>query len=146
MGESNVPYKGRRHPVPVYVGGATRGFHLLNSSLSASADAYGDTVDYTIRVKNDNWSTSGPATQVALSWDPDSLTDCILNPIAPPAGMTVGFSASSVTPGNGQGTASTMTVDTDGLASGCYMFMSAPTPRTATASPTRGWRRPPSMW
>lgn len=122
MGESNVPYKGRRHPVPVYVGGATRGFHLLNSSLSASAASYGDTVTYTIRVRNDNWATGGSATQVALSWDPDSLTDCILNPITPPAGMTVGFSASSVTPGNGQGTASTMTVDTDGLASGCYMF------------------------
>ena len=122
MGESNVPYKGRRHPVPVYVGGATRGFHLLNSSLSASAAGYGDTVTYTIRVRNDNWATGGSATQVALSWDPDSLTDCILNPITPPAGMTVGFSASSVTPGNGQGTASTMTVDTDGLASGCYMF------------------------
>ncbi|HET8786785.1 MAG TPA: hypothetical protein VFM38_14185, partial [Candidatus Limnocylindrales bacterium] len=122
MGESNVPYKGRRHPVPVYVGGATRGFHLLNSQLSGEADAYGDAVSYTIRVKNDNWSTSAPATQVALSWDPDSLTDCILNPITPPAGMTVAFSAPSVTPGNGQGTASTMTVDTDGLASGCYMF------------------------
>ncbi len=122
MGESNVPYKGRRLPVPVYVGGATRGFHLLNSTLSASADSYGDTVTYTIRVRQDNWSTGGSATQVALSWDPDSLTDCILNPITPPAGMTVGFSSSSVTPVNGQGTASTMTVDTDGLASGCYMF------------------------
>jgi hypothetical protein len=122
MGESNVPYKGRRHPVPVYVGGATRGFHLLNSSLSASAAGYGETVTYTIRVRDDNWSTGGSATQVALSWDPDSLSDCILNPITPPAGMTVGFSASSVTPGNGQGTASTMTVDTDGLASGCYLF------------------------
>ena len=122
MGESNVPYKGRRHPVAVYVGGATRGFHLQNSSLSASAAGYGDTVTYTIRVRNDNWSTSAPATPVALSWDPDSLSDCILNPVTPPAGMTVGFSASSVTPGNGQGTASTMTVDTDGLASGCYLF------------------------
>lgn len=122
VGESNVPYKGRRHPVPVYVGGATRGFHLQNSSLSASAAAYGDAVTYTIRVRDDNWSTGGSATQVALSWDPGSLTDCILNPITPPAGMTVGFSTSSVTPGNGQGTASTMTVDTDGLASGCYLF------------------------
>ena len=90
--------------------------------MSASAAGYGDAVTYTIRVRNDNWSTGGSATQVALSWDPDSLTDCILNPITPPAGMTVGFSASSVTPGNGQGTASTMTVDTDGLASGCYQF------------------------
>ena len=122
MGESNVPYKGRRHPVPVYVGGATRGFHLLNSTLSASAASYGETVTYTIRVRNDNWLTGGSATEVALSWDPDSLSDCILNPVAPPAGMTVSFSAPSVTPGNGQGTASTMTVDTDGLASGCYMF------------------------
>jgi hypothetical protein len=122
LGESNVPYKGRRHPVPVFVGGATRGFHLLNSSLSASATAYGDTVTYTIRVRSDNWASGGSATNVALSWDPDSLTDCILNPITPPAGMTVGFSSSSVAPGNGQGTASTMTVDTDGLAAGCYMF------------------------
>ena len=122
MGESNVPYKGRRHPVPVYVGGATRGFHLANSSLSASAAAYGDAVTYTIRVRDDNWSTASPATTVALSWDPDSLTNCILNPITPPAGMTVSFSAPSVTPSNGQGTASTMTVDTDGLASGCYLF------------------------
>lgn len=122
MGESNVPYKGRRHPVPVYVGGATRGFHLANSSLSASAAGYGDAVTYTIRVRSDGWSASGPATTVALSWDSDSLTNCILNPITAPAGMTVNFSASNVTPGNGLGTASTMTVDTDGLASGCYLF------------------------
>ena len=122
MGESNVPYKGRRHPVPVYVGGATRGFHLANSSLSASAAAYGDAVTYTIRVRTDGWSTSGSATTVALSWDPDSLRDCILNPITPPAGMTVNFSATSVTPSGGQGAPSTMTVDTDGLASGCYLF------------------------
>ncbi len=122
MGESNIPYKGRRHPVPVYVGGASRGFHLANSSLSASAAAYGDAVTYTIRVRSDGWTTGGPATTVALSWDPDSLTNCILNPIAPPAGMTVGFSAPSVTPANGQGAPSTMTVDTDGLASGCYLF------------------------
>ena len=94
MGESNVPYKGRRHPIAVHVGGATKGFHLANSSLSASAAAYGDTVTYTIRVRNDGWSTASPATTVELSWDPDSLSDCILNPITPPAGMTVGFSAS----------------------------------------------------
>ncbi|HET9416917.1 MAG TPA: pilus assembly protein TadG-related protein [Candidatus Limnocylindria bacterium] len=122
MGESNVPYKGRRHPVPVYVGGATRSFNLSNSSLSASAAGYGDAVTYTIRVRSESWATGGSATPVALSWDPESLSDCILNPITPPAGMTVGFSAPSVTPGGGQGTASTMTVDTDGLAAGCYMF------------------------
>jgi hypothetical protein len=122
QGESNVPYKGRRHPVPVHIGGATRSFHLANSSLSASADAYGDAVTYTIRVRTDGWTSGGPATSVALSWDPGSLSDCILNPITPPAGMTVSFSAPSVAPSGGQGTPSTMTVDTDGLASGCYLF------------------------
>ena len=121
-GESNVPFKGRRHPVPVYVGGATRGFHLANSLVSASAAAFGDAVQYIIRVRSENWSTGGSATSVALSWDSGSLSDCILNPVTAPPGMTVNFSSASVVPGNGQGTASTMTVDTDGLASGCYLF------------------------
>ena len=121
-GTSSVPSKARRHPVPVYVGGATRGYHLANSQLSASALALGDAVTYTIRVRNDNWQTGGSATQVALSWDTGSLTDCLLNPVPVPAGMNPTFSSSLVTPGNGQGTASTLTVDTDGLASGCYMF------------------------
>jgi len=121
-GTSSSPVKSRRYPVPVYVGGATRGFHLDNSALSASAGALGDTVAYTIRVRTDGWSTGGSATPVALSWDDTSLTDCLLNPVAQPFGMTVGFSAPSVTPGGGQGTPSTMTVDTDGLASGCYLL------------------------
>jgi hypothetical protein len=121
-GTSSVPSKSRQQPVPVYVGGATRGYHLANSQLSASAAALGDTVTYTIRVRNDNWQTGGSATQVALSWNTGSLTDCLLNPVPVPAGMNPTFSSSLVTPGNGQGTASTLTVDTDGLASGCYMF------------------------
>jgi hypothetical protein len=122
-GTSSVPSKSRRHPVPVYVGGATRGYHLANSQLSASAPAVGDTVTYTIRVRNDNWQTGGSATQVALSWDTGSLTDCLLNPVPVPAGMNPTFSSALVIPTNGQGTASTLTVNTGGLASGCYMFV-----------------------
>ncbi len=121
-GTSSTPSKARRHPVPVYIGGATKGFHLGNSQLSASAEALGDTAAYTIRVRSDGWTTGSPATQVALSWDPASFSDCLLSPIAPPPSMTVGFSAAAVTPANGQGAPSTMTVDTDGLAPGCYMF------------------------
>ncbi|HET8786659.1 MAG TPA: pilus assembly protein TadG-related protein, partial [Candidatus Limnocylindrales bacterium] len=121
-GTSSIPTKSRRHPVPVYVGGATRGFHLNNSSLDASAAALGDAVTYTIRVKSENWQTGSPATQVGLSWDSGSLTDCLLVPVAAPPSMSVTFSAPLVTPANGQGAASTMTVDTDGLPSGCYMF------------------------
>ena len=121
-GSSSTPNKARRYPVPVFVGGATRSFNLSNSTLSASAAAYGDAVTYTIRVRSDSWSTGGSATGVALSWDSESLSDCLLNPVTAPAGMTVAFSSPSVTPGGGQGTASTMTVDTDGLPSGCYLF------------------------
>ena len=121
-GTSSVPTKSRRHPVAVAIGGATRGFNLSNSSTSGSAASFGDAVTYTIRVRSESWQTSGSATEVTLSWDPDSLSDCLLNPVTQPAGMTVSFSDSTVTPGNGQGTASTMTVDTDGLAAGCYLF------------------------
>jgi Flp pilus assembly protein TadG len=121
-GTSSSPVKSRRYPVPVYVGGATRGYHLGNSALSASAPSLGDAVAYTIRVRTDGWSSGGSATPVALSWDAASLSDCLLNPVAQPPGMTVGFSAPSVTPSVGLGAPSTMTVDTDGLASGCYLF------------------------
>ena len=121
-GTSSTPSKARRHPVPVFVGGATRNFHLANSTLSASAESVGDAVTFTIRVRSDGWTTGAPATPVALSWDSASFSDCLLNPVAAPASMTVGFSATGVTPANGQGAPSTMTVDTDGLGSGCYMF------------------------
>jgi len=121
-GTSSTPVKSRRHPVAVYVGGATRGFSLDNSTLSGSAAALGDTVTFTIRVRGESWSTASPATPVTLGWDTASLSDCLLNPVAQPPGMTVSFSATSVAPGGGSGTPSTLTVDTDGLGSGCYML------------------------
>ncbi|MEO7295754.1 MAG: pilus assembly protein TadG-related protein [Candidatus Limnocylindria bacterium] len=118
-GTSSTPVKARRHPVSVKVGGATRDFGLENSTLSGSTDVLGGAMTLEIKVRNKSW---GSGTNVALSWDTASLTDCLLNPVTAPAGMTVGFSASSVSPGGGQGTPSTMTVDSDGLASGCYKF------------------------
>ena len=119
-GTSSVPIKSQAHPVPVYVGGATRGFNITShSSLYASAGNFGDAVTYTIQVRPESWQTSG-ASQVSLSWDPGSLSTCVLAPVSPPAGMTVSFSQPLVTPANGPSGSSTMTVDTDGLASGCY--------------------------
>jgi hypothetical protein len=121
-GTSSVPIKSQAHPVPVYVGGATQNFDIAqHSSLSASAENSGDAVTYDLQVRPDGWQTSG-ASQVALGWDPGSLTTCVLAPVSPPAGMTVSFSQPLVTPANGPSGSSTMTVDTDGLASGCYRF------------------------
>ncbi|MGQ0607857.1 MAG: pilus assembly protein TadG-related protein [Chloroflexota bacterium] len=118
-GTSSTPVKSRRHPVAVKIGGATRDFGLENSTLSGSTDVLGGAMTLEVKVRTKSW---GSGTAVSLSWDTASLTDCLLNPVTPPAGMTVGFSASSVSPGGGQGTPSTMTVDTDGLAAGCYKF------------------------
>lgn len=117
-GISSTPVKSRRQPVAVKIGGASKDFGLENSTLSGSTDVLGGAMTLEVKVRNKTWGGGA----VNLSWDSGSLTDCLLNPVPPPAGMTVGFSATAVTPGNGQGTPSTMTVDTDGLASGCYRF------------------------
>ena len=117
-GTSSTPVKARRHPVSVKIGGATRDFGLENSTLSGSTDVLGGAMALEVKVRNKSWGGGA----VTLSWDAGSLTDCLLNPVAPPGGMTVGFSSSTVSPGSGQGTPSTMNVDTDGLASGCYKF------------------------
>jgi hypothetical protein len=118
-GTSSAPVKARRHPVTVRIGGASKDFGLENSVLSGSTDTLGGTISFEVRVRNKSW---GSGSNVNLGWDSASLTDCLLNPIAAPPSMIVGFSATSVSPGGGQGTLSTMTVDTDGLPSGCYKF------------------------
>jgi len=118
-GTSSTPVKSRRNPIAVKVGGATRDFGLENSTLSGSTDVLGGAMTLEIRVRNKSWGSGGA---VGLSWDTGSLTDCLLNPVPAPAGLTVTFGPASVSPGGGQGTPSTMTVDSDGLASGCYKF------------------------
>ena len=122
-GTSSVPVKSQAHPVPVYIGGASKDIDIVQgSSLSGSVANLGDAVAYNLQVRPKGWSSAAPATPVALSWDPGSLTTCVLAPVSAPAGMTVSFSVPAVTPSNGPTGRSTMTVDTDGLASGCYRF------------------------
>jgi hypothetical protein len=59
---------------------------------------------------------------VTLGWDGGSLTDCSLQPM--PIGMaSISFSSTSVMPSStGDGALSTMTINTLGLAQGCYLF------------------------
>lgn len=119
QGTSSSPVKVRRHPVAVRIGGATRDFNLTNSELSGATDTPGATISLPIRVRSESWGATGTA--VALSWDSASFTNCLRQPAA--LGIaTIGFSPSSVTPSTGQGALSTLTIDTDGLAAGCYMF------------------------
>ncbi len=57
----------------------------------------------------------------ALSWETDSLTSCTLDPRAIGIG-SITFSTASATPTTGTGTAVTLTINTAGLAQGCYLF------------------------
>ena len=141
-GESGNPYYQRRQvPVPVRVQTdgnndgdyndavdvkVTRDFSLDNSVLDGSTATLGGTISLPLRVSTGNGTTnwgSGPAaeTNVSLSWDTDTLTTCSLQPASLGMG-TIGFSSSSVTPTTGTGTAVTLTINTAGLAQGCYLF------------------------
>jgi hypothetical protein len=141
-GESGNPYYQRRRiAVPVRVQTdangdgdytdagdtrTTRDFSLANSVLDGSTAVLGGTINLPLAVSTgtgtSNWG-SGPAaeTAVALSWDTDSLTSCALAP--EPLGMgSITLSAPSVMPATGTGAPSTLTINTSGLAQGCYLF------------------------
>jgi hypothetical protein len=141
-GESGNPYYQRRQvPVPVRVQTdansdgdyndagdvkVTRDFSLDNSVLDGSTVTLGGAISLPLRVSTGNGTAnwgSGPdaETTVALSWDADSLTTCGLDPRSIGIG-SIGFSATSVAPSTGTGAASTLTINTAGLAQGCYLF------------------------
>jgi hypothetical protein len=128
-GHSGDPYfQRRRFPVAVRVGGAIRDFSLENSVLAGTAASLGGTISLPIYVSTTSsastrWSGgAGLATPVALSWDTGTFTTCSYGPAnGAPAAVT--FSAASVTPSSsGSGALSTLTVNTAGLAQGCYLF------------------------
>lgn len=139
-GKSGNPYYQRRSvPLPVRIqtdangdgdyndaGDAkvTRDFSLVNSVLDGSTPTIGGTITLPIRVSTSGqqWD-GGPSleTPVSLGWDATSLTDCSLNPASLGAG-SISFSETSVSPGGGQGTLSSLTINTAGMAQGCYLF------------------------
>ena len=103
-----------------------RDFSLVNSVLDGSTSVLGGTITLPIRVSTTTasatrWSGAS-ATAVTLGWDTTSFTDCSLN--AEPLGSaSFSFSATSVTPASGDGALSNLTINTAGLAQGCYMFV-----------------------
>jgi Flp pilus assembly protein TadG len=137
-GESGNPYyQQRRVPVPVRIQKdangdgdyndagdvkTTRDFSLINSVLDGSTPTLGASIALPIRVNTTTASsTRWNGGAVALSWDTGSLTNCSLNP-ASLGSASIGFSPASVTPTTGTGALSTLTINTTGLAQGCYMF------------------------
>lgn len=127
-GRAGAPYyQTRRQPVSVRVGNVPRRFHLDNSVLDGATTSLGGTITLPLKIATGNgssaWNPSGgSATPISLSYETDSLTDCSFNPKALGA-ATIGFSSASVWPSSsGGGTNVAMTINTSGLASGCYLF------------------------
>ena len=137
-GESGNPYyQQRRVAVPVRIQTdangdgdyndagdvkVTRDFSLINSILDGSTPTLGSSISMPIYVNTTNAAaTRWNGGAVSLSWDTGSFTNCSMNPTAI-GSASIGFSAASVTPTTGSGALSTMTINTTGLAQGCYMF------------------------
>jgi Flp pilus assembly protein TadG len=125
-GHSGNPYfQTRRVPVPVKVGGATRDFSLANSTTSATIASVGGSASFPIYVSTTNasstkWGATGSA--VTLGVDAGSFTDCSYASATIGAGQLT-LSAGSVTPSSsGNGALSTLTINSVGLAPGCYKF------------------------
>jgi Flp pilus assembly protein TadG len=126
-GHSGNPYfQTRKVPVPVVVGGAARDFSLGNSTTSSSIAAMGGTATIPIYVSTTNASgtkwAGASATAVTLGVDASSFTDCSFTAAAIGVGQLT-LSASSVTPtASGDGALSNLTINSVGLAPGCYRF------------------------
>jgi hypothetical protein len=125
-GHSGNPYfQTRNAPVPVKVGGAQRDFSLANSTMLATIGAMGGSASIPIYVSTTTasatkWGTGASA--VSLSVDAGSFTDCSLDPQVIGAGQLT-LSTSLVTPtSSGSGALSTLSINSVGLAPGCYRF------------------------
>jgi hypothetical protein len=125
-GHSGNPYfQTRRAALPVRVGGAVRDFSLGNSTTNATIAALGGSTGIPIYVSTTSssstrWGTGGSA--VTLGIDTSSFTDCSFGPASIGAGQLT-LSTTSVTPtSSGSGALSTLTINSVGLAPGCYRF------------------------
>ena len=146
-GHSGVPYnQDRRVPVSVRVQTdanndgdyadagdvkVTREFSLAQSFLSGETASLNGVISLplvvsTTSASSTKWAGSSPLqTAVSLSWDAASFTDCSFN--AASLGMgSISISPGSVVPapsGPNDPADATLTINTLGLASGCYQFV-----------------------
>ncbi len=123
-GEAGAPYyQTRRQPVSVRVGTVDSEFTLDGSVVDGTIEALGGSVTLPIRVGSVAWNDGpGVATDVALSWDPTSLTNCAYSPVSLGTG-TITFGSSSVAPTTSNAANSSLTINAGSLGSGCYLFV-----------------------
>ncbi len=127
QGLSGDPYfQTRKAPAAVRIGGAVRDFSLGNSDTTGEIASLGGSAALTLYVSTTNasstrWGATG--TPVSLTVDASSFTDCNYGAATiNPGQLTI--SPASVTPSaSGNGAAATLTIDSLGLAPGCYSFV-----------------------
>ena len=114
-GEAGSPYLTVKYtPFAIKVGSVSRDFTISSSTGEETAAAVGDSVTFTINLKRSGSSFGGSV----------GLTLEALPGEALPTGLgAVAFSPPSVTPTNGNGSASTLTIDTGTLSPGQYQFV-----------------------
>jgi Flp pilus assembly protein TadG len=126
-GRSGDPYfQARRYPVSVVVGGATQDFSFENSTVSGSTPTLGGTVSMDLYVSTSGAWSGAPVTlgiDVGPGIDPDSFTDCSFNTAYIAPGQ-IALSSTSVVPSSAKNPSpsATLSIDTTGLAAGCYRF------------------------
>ena len=124
-GHSGNPYyQSRRFPVPVRVGGATEDFSFENSTVSGSTATLGGSVAMDLYVSTKSGSGGWSGGPVTLGIDAGSFTDCSFNDVGGIGAGQITLSGTSVTPSsaNNPPPTATLSVDTTGLAAGCYRF------------------------
>jgi hypothetical protein len=125
-GHSGNPYfQTRRQPTAVRIGGAVRDFSLTNSIAYGDVPSLGGSTNLSLYVSTTSSSSTrwGPTgTAVSLSVDAGTFTDCSYGVASiNPGQLTI--SPASVTPSSsGNGAAATLSINSLGLAPGCYAF------------------------
>lgn len=127
-GNAAAPYDQiRRQPIPVRVGTVDRDFSLDGSILDGEIESLGGSITLPLTVSTgtgaEAWhdGSSTDTTNVELSWDVGSLTDCSHHPKSLGTG-SISITPASVTPTSGAGSSSSLTINAGSLASGCYLF------------------------
>ena len=127
QGQAGAPYLTTKYtPFSLQVGTVNRDFTITAASGTQTAAAGGDTVAFDLAVKRSG-SAFGSTVGLSLEAMPGSTL---------PAGLgAVTFSPSSVTPANGGGATSTLSINTGTMAAGMYQFVIRATGTNSSGQP-----------
>ncbi len=119
-------YQTRKKPTAVRIGGAVRDFSLNNSNTSTDIATLGGTANLTLYVSTTSasstrWGASG--LPVSLTVDAGSFTDCSYGAASINPGQLTISPAFAMPSASGNGTPATLTINSLGLAPGCYSFV-----------------------